>query len=168
MPYPIQHTNWYLLYTCTNFEKKLSNLLQELKIETFLPLQKEIRIWSDRKKMLEVPLFPNYLFVKTQESKLPSIYGMPGVVRFVTFGSKPLVVREEEINLINNLIVSEQVIYKNNFFKGDRVKVVKGPLCGWEGVLFEEKGKSRFGIKLDSIEQSISIDICSSCLDKVN
>ena len=78
-------TKWYALYTRPRAEKLVYQRLIEEHIETFLPLQKTYRMWSDRKKLIEKPLLSSYIFVKTNKKTFPKVYKVIGVVKFVSF-----------------------------------------------------------------------------------
>ncbi|MBA4322955.1 MAG: antitermination protein NusG, partial [Odoribacter sp.] len=78
-----EEEKWYALYTRPRAEKQVYQRLTDAGVETFLPLQKTFRQWSDRKKMVEKPLLSSYIFVKTKSKKFPVVYKTPGVVKFV-------------------------------------------------------------------------------------
>ena len=80
---------WYAIYTKPRAEKLVNQRLLEEGVETFLPLQKTYRIWSDRKKLVEKPLLPSYLFVKTKTKNFHYVYRVPGIVKFVSFEGQP-------------------------------------------------------------------------------
>jgi hypothetical protein len=84
--------NWYALYAKPRAEKKLRDRLEEKGVITYLPLQKQLRQWSDRKKWVEEPIFRGYIFVKASEKDFQSILSTPGTVNFVRFGGKPATV----------------------------------------------------------------------------
>ncbi|OJV32023.1 MAG: hypothetical protein BGO29_00880 [Bacteroidales bacterium 36-12] len=91
---------WYVIYTTPRSEKQVNQKLQDEQIKTYLPLHLSPRRWSDRIKMVEMPLFPSYLFIHTYHHKLYDIVKMPGVVRIIYFEGKPTEIREKEINAI--------------------------------------------------------------------
>src|SRR5512139_3690121 len=76
---------WYAIYTNPRAEKQVRDRLMEAGVQVFLPLQKTYRIWSDRKKLVEVPLLSSYVFVKVTPLEFPKVYQSSGVVRFITF-----------------------------------------------------------------------------------
>lgn len=161
--------HWYVLYTYPNSEKKVFQNLQRDNIETFLPLQKVIRQWSDRKKILEVPLFPNYIFVHIRPNEKYKALNVSGIVKYVSFDNKPVFVDPNEISLIKNLVQSNYDLFvENEFSEGDLVYITQGPFAGLEGVLFERKGQQRFGVRIASLSQTVSIEISSSCFRKLN
>jgi transcription antitermination factor NusG len=92
--------NWYLLYTFPNHEKKVHKISNQKNISCFLPTQKIVRQWRDRKRILDVPLFPNYLFVYTTNTERLQLLDIPGASKFVSFEGKPVVLMEKVIETI--------------------------------------------------------------------
>ena len=158
--------NWYAIYTFPKMERKIHSTLVTQKITSYLPMQKTTRQWSDRIKELRVPLFPNYLFVHIQEKERVDVLKVSGVSRFIKFDGRPVVISEDEIEMIRKLECSE-VEVESGFVSGDRVQVVQGPFVGLEGVLFQKKGKERFGVVLNGLRQYLSLEICVNLLRKI-
>lgn len=159
-------SNWYIVYTFPNLEKKIYNELTRKKIRAYLPLQNVIRQWSDRKKEIKVPMFPNYVFINSTERERFSLLKIGGVLKFITFEGKPAMVSEDEIS---NIMKFETMVFEieSNLINGDEVMIVEGPFTGLQGKLFFKRGKERLGVHLSSINQSLSIEVCSSSLRKV-
>jgi len=164
----VDQSKWYAIYTKSRFEKKLYHALQNSGFTVFLPLIKEKRIWSDRIKAITVPLLPSYLFIKLSKNKNHLVYCYPGFVRFVTFEGKCSEISEKEIGLLKKierygLNVETNI---NNYHAGDLVKIVRGPLIGGEGKIDRTKG-SRVIFHLMGIHQSVSVELCSSCIERI-
>lgn len=160
--------NWYIFYTYPNYEKKVQKLLSQKNIHCFLPLQKVWRQWSDRKKSIEVPLFPNYIFIKTTAHERHNALKTNGVVKSVSFDGKPVILPEKDISVIQKLVTENIEISNDRIFaKGNKIRIIDGPFYGLQGYLFEQKGKTRFGLKLESMEHSISIEISTSMIEKI-
>lgn len=159
-------SNWYIVYTFPNLEKKIYNELTKKKIKAYLPLQNVIRQWSDRKKEIKVPMFPNYVFINSTERERFRLLKIGGVLKFITFEGKPAMVSEDEIS---NIMKFETMVFEieSNLVSGDEVMIVDGPFTGLQGKLFFKRGKERLGVHLSSINQSLSIEVCSSSLRKV-
>jgi transcription antitermination factor NusG len=159
-------SNWYIVYTFPNLEKKIYNELTRKKIKAYLPLQNVIRQWSDRKKEIKVPMFPNYVFINSTERERFRLLKIGGVLKFITFEGKPAMVSEDEIS---NIMKFETMVFEieSNLVSGDEVMIVDGPFTGLQGKLFFKRGKERLGVHLSSINQSLSIEVCSSSLRKV-
>ena len=117
-------------YTRPRAEKQVYQRLVEAGIETFLPLQKTYRMWSDRKKLVEKPLLSSYIFVKTKSKHFPEVYKTHGVVKFVTFEGHPASIPQKQIDNLRLLINSDEEIEVTGekFAKGDNVEVVSGSL----------------------------------------
>ncbi|HZV69381.1 MAG TPA: UpxY family transcription antiterminator [Saprospiraceae bacterium] len=152
--------HWYAIYTKSRFEKKVHRDLQQSKYQVFLPLVKEIKKWSDRIKTVNVPLLPGYVFVKLDKQNIPKLFYYPGVVRLVSFESKPCEIREEEIRLLKEITSHgfpvQQAVPCD---VGDNVRIVRGPLQGWEGKVETKKGQSRIVFQIASILQCISVEV---------
>ncbi|MDB4923292.1 UpxY family transcription antiterminator [Mucilaginibacter sp.] len=158
--------NWYVIYTFPNLEKKILKELIKKSIKAYLPMQRVIRQWSDRKKELHIPLFPNYVFINTTEKERGNLYNISGILKFIVFGGKPAVVSNDEIQ---NIMRFENTAFEvePNLVQGDDVMIINGPFTGLQGKLFSKRGKNRFGIQLKSINQSLSLEVCTSCLRKM-
>jgi transcription antitermination factor NusG len=95
---------WYVLYTTARAEKHVELKLQAEGVETYLPLHKCPRKWSDRVKMVEMPLFSSYIFVNTTDEKLRTLIRVSGVARIVYYNGKPAVMRPKEIEAIREFV----------------------------------------------------------------
>lgn len=156
-----QEYNWYAIYTKSRFEKKLYSNLIKAGYEAFLPLIKEKRNWSDRIKTIEVPLLPCYLFLRAKELDFRNIYLMSGFVKFVSFDGKPAIIKKSEILLLNQIINNELPVTTRNLDCeiGDKVRVIRGPLRGWEGTIQSKKGNTSITFHFESIQQAISVEV---------
>lgn len=162
-----QTKNWYIIYTAPNREKKIYNELGKRGIDAFLPMIKMVRKWSDRTKMIEVPLFLNYVFVNIPFREAWKVQTLDGVVRFVSFDGTPAIVRDDEVEYVRKMLFASDV--KNELFdvKGEKVKVKYGPLAGLEGTVVDKKGVTRLYVALESMNQIISVEIEASNLAKM-
>ena len=159
---------WYVFYLRPHTENRVVEVLIKLGYEVFLPVVPTIRIWKNRqKRRLLLPLFPNYLFVYTYGHELYHIKHLPHVVYFVSSGGKPSTLSEKEIEGIRRMLGLEcPVTVERKFFKGERVRIMSGPLAGYEGILDRQHNKTRFGIRLKAISYTVLIDIDRSKLEK--
>ena len=161
--------NWYVFYTAPRAEKVVLRELSFQGYEAFLPITKTLRVWKNRqKKMIDQVLFPSYIFVNTEESSLHKICQTPKVVTFIRCGNKPSKVDIkciEGLKLMLNL--GQEITVEPIFTEGETVRVIDGPLAGYKGILVKQKSKSRFGIQLKEISQTVLIDICTSFLKKI-
>ena len=160
---------WYAVYTRPRAEKLVYQRLIEEHVETFLPLQKTYRIWSDRKKLVEKPLLSSYLFVKVKSKNFPVVYKTIGVVKFITFEGVPASIPQNQINNLRLLINSDAEIEVSSekFNSGDNVEVISGSLIGLTGELIRIGSKNRVVIRIDRLDQNLIVKIPKSFLKKI-
>jgi transcriptional antiterminator RfaH len=160
---------WYALYTRPRAEKLVYQRLVEEGIETYLPLQKTFRMWSDRKKMVEKPLLSSYIFVKTNNKCFPKVYKTNGVVKFVSFEGQPVSIPQKQIDNLRLLIDSnaEIQVSSEKFEQGDNVEVVNGSLIGLTGELIKIGSKNRVVVRIDRLDQNLILKIPLAFLKKV-
>ena len=134
---------WYAIYTRPRWEKKVNSLLIQKNIESYCPLNKVRRKWSDRIKIVEEPLFKSYVFVKIDEEQRTLVRMTDGVVNFVYWNGKPAVIKEKEIQIIKRFLDEyENVeVQKIDFQPDERVKITAGPMMDQEGKVMEIKNK---------------------------
>ena len=155
--------NWYAVYTQSRHEQKVYDRLLKKNIETFLPL---IERWSrrkDRRKRINLPLFPGYLFVRTLMDAYShlEILKTDSVVRILGNDGNPIPIPEEQIFAIQALIKSGMAVTPCTYLKeGMRVRVVNGPLIGIEGILLKAQPKKhRLVLSVDLLKESVSVEI---------
>lgn len=160
------HKHWYAIYTMSRCEKKVREGLYKIGIEVFLPLVKELRQWKDRKKIIEVPLFKSYCFVKVDNKEYHKVFEVQGIVRYVWFNGKPAIIKESEIDLLKKLVTSKYKIdvLSSEIKKGDKVKVIEGPLSGYMGEVIKEKTKDMVLFRLNNFPYSPAIEISKKYL----
>jgi len=158
-----QKKDWYAVYTRARHEQKANERLLEKKIETFLPL---IERWSrrkDRRKRIQIPLFPGYLFVRALlEAQIHlEILKTDGVVQILGNNENPIPIPGEQIRAIQSLIQNGVAIERHPYLKeGMKVRVVNGPLTGIEGILVKtQTKKNRLIISVDLLQESVSVEI---------
>ncbi|MEL6719077.1 MAG: UpxY family transcription antiterminator, partial [Bacteroidota bacterium] len=154
------------VYTKSRFEKKLSKALQKAGYEVFLPLIIEKRIWSDRIKKVQVPLFPSYLFLKIDKSSLSDIYYYNGVVKFITIGGEPCIIKEKEIDFIKSIVDNQLPVENTSCCQvGDLVRILSGPLQGWKGNVISRLDNSKILFNLEGIQQTICVTVNDSDIE---
>jgi len=135
---------WFALYTRARWEKKVSEILTRKKIENYCPINKVVRQWSDRKKIVYEPLFTSYVFVRISESDITRLKQTQGVINFIYWLGKPAVIRDSEIDSIRNFL-SEHVnikLEKSPINANDKVRVLSGPLMELEGEVLSVKSRT--------------------------
>lgn len=160
---------WYPVYTNSRAEKKATLALQEKAIEVYLPLQKQVRHWSDRKKIIEMPLIPSYLFVKILSSQFTDVLTCKGISRFIYFSGKIATVPERQINQLKLLLANaiDLEIVDQEFKTGKKVIVTGGPLQGLTGELVSWQSSQKVLVKIDYITQAILVQISKAFLEVV-
>lgn len=160
---------WYAIYTRPRAEKLVYQRLIEEHVETFLPLQKTYRMWSDRKKLVERPLLSSYIFVKVKSKNFPVVFRTPGVVKFVNFEGVPASIPQNQIDNLRLLINSDAEIEVSSekFCRGDNVKVINGSLVGLTGELIKIGTKNRFVVRIDRLDQNLILKIPKAFLRKI-
>ncbi len=158
---------WYALYTKPRWEKKVVQLLDEKRIENYLPLQKILKQWSDRRKWVREPLFRSYVFVFINQEEYLSTLQTSGVVKFVTFEGKAVSIPPIQIEAIKTFVeTGEDLLTESVEMKvGDKVKVIRGPLKGLEGKLVRISEKKRVRVMIEGIQQSLHLRIPVSYLE---
>ena len=159
---------WYALQTRSRHEKLVHTELRKKGIETFLPLRKVTRHWSDRVKVIEEPVFSGYLFVRIPLKDRMKVLETRGSVRLVGFSSLPSPLQENEIEAVRRFIDTEILIDPYPYLsEGNRVYVRSGPLKGVEGFIVRKNRETRLVISLDLLFQSISVEIDEALVEKV-
>ncbi len=158
--------NWYAAYTIPKFEKKVHAELVKRHIEAYLPLQIVFRQWSDRIKKIEAPLFPNYIFIKTSDFHRHNAISAKGILRYVSFDGKPAKISDRDIDTMKKL-ENENPEVEPKLIEGTMVRIIRGPLAGFEGRLFSKRGKCRFGICIDAIKQSLSLEVPAAYIEEI-
>lgn len=171
-PIPLKHkedNKWYALYTRPRAEKLVHQRLIEAGIETFLPLQKTYRQWSDRKKLVEKPLLSSYVFVRTRPRQFPIVYRTTGVVKFVSFEGHPVAIPQRQIDNLRLLINSDAEIEvtTEKLATGDNVEVVSGSLVGLTGELIRIGRTNRVVVRIDRLDQNLILKIPQAFLRKI-
>lgn len=135
---------WYAIYTKPRWEKKVSETLNLMKLESYCPLNKVHRQWSDRKKVVMEPLFTSYVFVRVTEKQHAEIKKVNGVLSLVTWLGKPAVIKDHEIETIKQFLSahSNVKLEKAQVRISDSVQITAGALTGKEGTVVTVKNSS--------------------------
>ena len=160
--------NWYAVYTKPRAEKQLTKRLSESGINAFLPLQKTLRQWSDRKKMVELPLFTSYVFVNIDAAEYDRVLQTHGAVKYVSFEGKAATIPQDQIDNLKLIINSDTEIEVTHekLKPGQQVEVTHGTLKGLRGELIKSK-KHRLLVRIDTIHQNLLVNIPENFLQTV-
>jgi transcription antitermination factor NusG len=154
---------WYALYVNSRAEKKVLEYLIKKQIKAYVPLIKTMKLWSDRKKMIELPLLNGYVFVFISALEQDATIQTKGVVGFVKDAGKPAVIREIEIERLKQLVELGYQLevngMKRNYNPGDKIKISSGVLKNIEGYVNETKDGKFIEVLLESIGQSIVVKL---------
>lgn len=152
---------WYPVYTNPRAEKRSHQLLHQQGIETYLPLQRRLKQWSDRKKWVEEPLIKSYLFVKINPRQQAEVLMTPGICRFLYFSGKIASMPERQIEDMKLLLAHEHEleVSDHEFKEGEYVLVKAGPLKGLKGELISFRSQKRLIVRLEHIGQSLLVQV---------
>lgn len=154
--------SWYVLHTKSRFENVVNEGLLKKSIEVFLPKIQVMSKRRDRKAMIRVPLFPGYLFVKSDLNpyKHIEIVKTVGAVRLIGNKDGPIPVPSETIKSLEIMVKgSNEVTTGTRFKKGDRVMVVHGPFAGVTGTFVRYRGKGRVVVNIEALGQHAGVDV---------
>ena len=130
------------------------------RIDCFLPLYKSIRRWKDRRKQLDLPLFPGYIFVHIALRDRLQVLQLPGVVQLVSFSGKPAALPDAEIEALRNGLARNLRAEPHPYLTvGRRVRVRSGSVAGLEGILVRRKQKFRVVLSIELIQRSVAIEV---------
>jgi transcription antitermination factor NusG len=158
-------TAWYAVYTRSRFEKKMLSELSQRSIEVFLPMREILSRWKDRKKRIWVPLFPGYIFVNQIDTPTNRyrVLNIPGAVRFVGLEGRAEPIPEAQIQSVRRFLEASISLDPYPYIQvGHRVEIIAGPLRGIQGILVQKRGRFRFVLRVDLIQQAVSIEIDAS------
>lgn len=153
--------NWYPLYTKSRTEKKICSLLNRQGVETYLPLNKQLKQWSDRKKWTDEPLFKSYVFVKISNAEYDNVIQTQGAVRFIFFSGKLATIPENQIVQLKKILEQDyqpEVCF-TKLEKGQTVKIIDGSLKGYEGEMVSWQQQNRLILRIEALGQSLLLKI---------
>jgi transcription antitermination factor NusG len=159
---------WWVLYTRHQHEKAVAEMLLAKDFEVFLPLYESVRRWKDRKKLLTLPLFPCYVFVKGGQDRRLQVVTTPGIHTILFHGESVAIVPEAEIQAIRKAVEGPFRVEPHPFLKcGERVRVTRGSLEGVEGILIRKKNLYRLVLSVDMMAQSVAVEIDATDVEPV-
>ncbi|MHB9057087.1 MAG: UpxY family transcription antiterminator [Paludibacteraceae bacterium] len=163
---------WLAAYVKMHHERKTRDHLNEMGIENFLPVQEEIRQWSDRRKKVERVLIPMMIFVKVDAAEQRRVIELPAIFRYLVLRGEhqPAVIPEYQMNSFRFMVdLSEGPVNMQNelLVPGEKVRVVKGPLQGLEGELIMMDGKSRLAVRIEQLGYA-TVELPGNYVQKVD
>ncbi len=155
--------NWFAIYTFPRAEKKIHAELIKNGINAYLPLLRTLKLWSDRKKWVEEPLFKSYIFVHISAHQYFEVLNTPGVVRYVTFEGKAVPIPEKQIEAIRYFLSETDTLPEDMDMPGPSpgtiVEITRGPLKGLQGQIVDHLGHKRIRIEIEALGQFLNLTI---------
>jgi len=151
---------WFALRVKARHEKIASLALSTKGLESYLPLYRSRRCWSDRYKELQLPLFPGYLFCRFSAADKLRVETTPAVLSVVSCGRHPVPVPETEIAAVETMLASGLPVLPCPFLReGQLVYIHRGPLQGLEGLLLEFKNTWRVVVSVTLLQRSVAVEV---------
>lgn len=155
---------WFACYTRARHEKRVAALLRERDIESYLPLVPRVSQWKDRRREVEWPMFPSYVFARVAPAELHRIMTLPGIAAIVRTNGAPVSIRDADIANVRRFaeglrrggVKAEPVPYLE---EGRWVEVCAGPLEGVRGVVVQRRTRRRVLVGLKAIGQALEVDV---------
>ena len=172
MPLPIDRSNpasnWYALYTRHQHEKVVAQILTRRGFEILLPLYKSVRRWKDRTKVLSVPLFSCYIFLKGGLERRWDILNTPGIYDLVSSGGQPIAIPTHEIDAIQQVVNSGFRLEPHPLLRiGERVKIKLGPLAGLQGLLVRKRNIYRLVLSVEMLGRAAAVEVDSFLVERL-
>ena len=154
--------NWHAVYTKSRAEKKAYAELQEQGIEAFLPIQRKLRQWSDRKKWVDMPLIPGYLFVKISRKEYDKVLQSNYLVTYVRFEGTAAIIPDQQIEYLKMMLkqdTHEVSVSTEQLLPGKTIEVIAGPMIGMKAVLVKIQGKNKVAVQIEQIGIAAMVEI---------
>src|SRR5215210_450658 len=152
---------WFAAYTKPRWEKKVSRVLERKGVECWCPLKKTEKQWSDRKKVIEEPLFTSYVFVRINETEKSVVLMTDGILNFVYYIGKPAIIRDEEIDIIKKFLSEKEAAVSvqslHSLDENTRIKVNHGIFMDTTGTVLKG-GRKKVFVKLESLDQVMVVE----------
>lgn len=160
---------WYAVYTKPRWEKKVASLLTDNNITNYCPLNRVVRQWSDRKKVVLEPLFQSYVFLHISDQEKVAVRQVDGIINFVYWLGKPAVIKDEEIEIIQRFLNEYENVQvrKSEVHMYDTVRILSGPFMEQEGSVVLVKSHS-VKVVIPSLGYILSAEVEKSNVEVVN
>lgn len=164
----IDTAKWYPVYTNPRAEKKACQALTNKGFETYLPLHRQLKQWSDRKKWIEEPFIKSYLFVHIKEHQQTEVLMTKGISRFIYFSGKVASMPQRQIDELRLVMASpfELEITEEDLQPGEKVMIKAGPLKGLKGEIVSYRSQKQLALRLENMGYSIIIHIAASLINR--
>lgn len=160
---------WYPVYTHARAEKKAYEALAKKGIEAYLPLNRQLKQWSDRKKWVEEPLIKSYLFVYITEHDQMEVLTTKGIARFIYFSGKITAMPDTQIDELKLLLASpyQLEITEEDLQPGEKIVIKAGPLKGLTGEMISYRSQKQLIIRLNNMGLSILVHVAASLINRL-
>ncbi|WP_292972646.1 UpxY family transcription antiterminator [Mucilaginibacter sp.] len=160
---------WYPVYTHARAEKKAYEALKAKGIEAYLPLQRKLKQWSDRKKWVEEPLISSYLFVNISPQHMAEVLMTKGIARFLYFSGKVATMPDRQIKELKLLLATdaELEVTEEDLQPGEKVTIKAGPLKGINGEIIAHRSQKKLLLRLESMGQSLIVSMPPSYINRL-
>jgi transcription antitermination factor NusG len=164
----VSSANWFAVYTTPRHEKRIAFHFEQREIESFLPLYQETRQWKNRCKVkLDLPLFPNYIFVHIDRDERFRVLNVPGVLSILGSGSDLYPVEDDYIISLRRGLDAHMIEPHPSLEVGDKVRIIAGAMTGMEGILIRKKNELRVVLKVALLERSMAVEVTTEDIESV-
>lgn len=161
-------TEWYAVYTRHQHEKTVEQILTVKGLQAWLPVYETSRRWKDRVKVLSLPLFPCYVFIKGDSHRRLDVLTTPGVHEFVSTGGQPAPIPDAEVEAIRKGIASGARVEPHPLLRnGDWVSIKSGPLEGVQGILVRKKNLYRLVLSVEMLGKAVALEVEASQIQRL-
>lgn len=160
--------NWFVLTVKTGHEKAVGEQLRSRDLEAYVPLYRSRRVWSDRMKTVELPLFPSYTFCHFSFEDRLKVMGTPRVRSIVGFGGKPAPLSHEEVATLKAMTESRLPLSPwPPLYTGERVRIRHGALAGIEGNVVREKSVWRVVVTIELLNRGVAVEVERDAIERL-
>jgi len=161
---------WYALYTKSRAEKKALATLTQSGIETYLPLRKVLKQWSDRKKWIEIPIISSYIFVRILPSEYRKVFEVESIVSYVSYKGKAVPIPDREIEAMRQMVESKISfsVEMGDLKKGKIITITSGPLIGLTGEITEIKGEKKLHLRIKHAGFTLVVNLDENSYKSIN
>lgn len=153
-------SRWFAAHVKSRHEKKVALQLTNSNLECFLPLYQTRQRWQDRTAIVDLPLFPGYVFIHIDPREKLRVVKLSGVLDLVGVHGQPTPIDRAEIDNLRQCLTHDGTVQPHPFLAvGRRVRIRTGPLADTEGILTRKKGRCRLVISIRLIERSVSVEV---------
>lgn len=156
---------WFAVYTAPRHEKSVLQHLNSRSVESFLPIYASARVWNGRRAIVQMPLFPGYLFVCMRSEQRMNVLEAPGVLNIVSSHGKLVPLPEGEIEALRTALEARNAEPHPFLSAGKTVRIKVGPMRGLEGVIVRQTRRLRMIVSVQCIMQSFAVELEASDLE---